>query len=542
MAFNSEYKISNDTKNVNSQCKIIHYGWKFTDLDSGTSNSTLSGSNRLDISSQILSASYTKNIGNPSGSFTIELGNSPGFGSGDWKDIMKRGDWVVIYMTQDGDLTMNPVVGPPLSRAQRKQEAKKIRCIGKIDRVAPKISITDKGAFEIRYFVYGRDFGAIYEDSSIWHNLFQYDKILLETIKTTKLNITGRVTIDEAIKLIHNLFFYPLNEPGTKGKVNDEKSLVSTALQFLLPKELVSDVGISLLGISGGDPYWGALPNTLNISKSYANVSISDPTSYLSGNPWEQLKQLSVPEFHELFCETTDDGIPTLVFRPIPWAINKSGYRTIGSFIKFYKNVDLVTVPAIDVIDGDVSEDEHNRYNSFLVTPSTSLINANDNISWLKGTRFPYHIQDSIKRHGFRPMHVTVDTLIKNESLADGEFNRSIGLEFNELLVDYWMHAVYSESGSVNKIGSNDIKIGKCLKFSDDTPYLNGKRYYIEGYTDTFQVDPEKGFGKWTQDVILTRGFEEQDLQSGGPFTDRDVVFNQQGEYTSSNDSSSGGN
>lgn len=540
MAFNLEYKISNDTKNVNSQCKIIHYGWKFNDLDSGTSNSTLSGSNRLDISSQILSASYTKNIGSPGGSFTIELGNSPGYGSGDWKDIMKRGDWVVIYMTQDGDLTMSPVVGPPVSRAQKKEEAKRIRCIGKIDRVAPKITMGEKGNFEIRYFVYGRDFGAIYEDSSIWHNLFKYEQILIQSLRTSELNITGRVSVTRAMKLIHDLFFYPSKLSGAK--VNSEKSLTEIALQFLLPKEMVADIGFGLSAIIGGDPFWGALPDVLDFSETSAGVAIEDPTAYLSGNPWEQLRKLSVPEFHELFCETSDEGLPKLVFRPLPWAINKSRYRTIGKNVTLYKDLDFVTVPAIDLIDGDVSEDDHNRYNSFLVTPSSSLINVQDNISWLQGTRFPYHLQDSIKRHGFRPMHVTVDTIIKNESLADGEFNRSIGLEFNELLVDYWVHAVYSESGSVNKIGSNDIKIGKCLKFSDDTPYLNGKRYYIEGYTDTFQVDPEKGFSKWTQDVILTRGFEEQDLQSGGPFTDRDVVFNQQGEYTSSNDSSSGGN
>jgi hypothetical protein len=73
-----------------------------------------------------------------------------------------------------------------------------------------------------------------------------------------------------------------------------------------------------------------------------------------------------------------------------------------------------------------------------------------------------------------------------------------------------------------------------ALTFKDDVPYMANKRYYIEGYTDTFEVI-EKGVGIWTQSVDLTYGFEQADLVNKSGFSKRNINFVAAGEYTPRN-------
>lgn len=477
-----------------------------------------------------MTCSFQKAMGDASGSFSFTLSNSPGIATGDWKDIIKRGTWCVIYMSQDGDLALTSQVEKPI-RSQKKQEAKKIRCIGYIDRVAVNSTISDNGAFDVTYEVSGRDFGVVYEDTTIWHNLFRYDQIQLQALAANQLNITGSTSIDKALDIIHDLFFNPVNQPGAK--VNDQNSLTSIALQWLLPKNMLSDIGLNIRG----DSYWGKVPDIKNFSPTLAGIAIEKPTDYLSGNAWEQFKKISSPELHELFTETDDNGLPRLTFRPIPFAIDKRAYPTVGKEITLYKDLEpLVEVPAIDVVDFNLGEDNHSRYNSFLVTVSTGLINTEDNVSLLRGTRFPFNIQDSIKRHGFRAMHVTVDTIVKNAERSNGKGNPKILKEFNEVMYDYWNNAIFAETGSATLVGNNQVKIGKALRFGDGTPYVNGKRYYIEGYADSYTVE-ENGAGVWVQNLSLTRGFSEEDLRKRSGFGSRDSDFVKEGEYTPSGSS-----
>lgn len=523
-------KLSNETQDVISQCKVIVYNWTTTNLtlDSGI-DSELSKSEALDISSQIISCNFTKTMSNPSGNFTFTLSNSPDYGSGDWKDIIKRGSWCVIYMSQDGDLLTTSRVSSPEKNAKKKEEAKKIRCIGFIDRVSVKAEVNEKGAFDVIYEVSGRDFGVVYEDTSIWHNVFKYERIMLDAFATSKLNITAQVSIDEAVKLIHDLFYNPKSVPGAK--VNSNQSLLSTALQWLMPRQMLLDIGLNV----DTNPYWGEL-NIKKFSKTVANMAVEKPTDFLSGNAWETLKRLSVPQFHELFTETDDNGIPNLIFRPIPWAIDKRKYRSVGKYVSLYKDIPAITMEAIDVISFNVGEDNHSRYNSFLVTVSSTLIGIEDNIAFLEGSGFPKNVQDSIKRYGFRPMHVTVDSLVRNAERSDGKSNSSILLEYNEMMYDFWGNAIFAESGTLETVGQNSIKVGKAMVFDEKTPYVFGKRYYIEGYTDSYAID-ERGAGFWTQSISLTRGFEEDDLKNISGFKDRNIKFNHEGEFTPSGSS-----
>lgn len=523
-----EFILSNATQDVNAQCKIVVYNWKHkAPLKGDLTDTQLSESKRLDISSQILGCNYSKNMGGPTGSFTITLSNSPGVGSGDWKDIIKRGEWCSIYMSQEGDLTMNPQVGTPL-RASRIEENKKLRCIGFIDRVAPAVSVNENGSFDIVYEITGRDFGVVYEDTTIWHNLFQFDRAILESLANDKLNIIGNAKLKAVLDVVHDLFFNPGNLPGAK--VNSNKSLTSTALQWLLPRQLIRDVFGSQ---SSGGTFWGELPGIKNFQETEAGLAVEKPTDFLTGNAWEQLRKAAVTQFHELYTEMSDDGIPQLNFRPIPFAINKTKYPIVGRKVQYYKDLPFVSVPAVDVLNYSLGEDNHGRYNSFLATVSTSLINTEDNISILTDSGFPSFNQSSIKRYGFRPMHVTVDSIIKNAQKDDGKSDRKLLIEFNELLKDYWEKYVFTDSGTIEHIGRNTTRLGKAIVYQKDVPYIATRRYYIEGYSDSYVVT-ENGSSSWTQTIKLTRGIEEDDLKRGFADQRRDTPFTQQGEFTPS--------
>lgn len=524
----TNHKFSNETKEHISQCKVIIYPWReilnIPDLD----DSKLSEAGRLDISSQIQNLTFSKNMSSAAGSFSFTLTNSPNYGTKDWKDIIKRGYWCLIYMTNEGDLDISQSVSPA---RPKKSEAKRLRCIGYIERVSVTGSTQDNRSIDIGFTVSGRDFGIVYEESEIWHNLFQYDKLMLDSTALTKLNVIGNVRIHTAMKIVHDLLFFPLNVPGSK--VNDNKSLLSIGLQWLLPKEMVADIGFNVSSLSNGT-YWGNLPGIFEPEPTGAGIAIDKPGDYLTGNAWDQLKRLSVPPFHELFCELNEDGKPRLIFRPIPWGIDQSKYPNNSKNIKLYKDLPAIYVPAVDLYDFDLGEDDHNRYNSFLTTVSTTLINVENNVSLLDGKGFPKNNQASIKRHGFRPMHVTVDSIVKNEELGNGTADQVQLVEFNEIMYDYWNNAIFAESGSISKLGTNDVRIGKVMKFKNDVPYLSTKRYYIEGYTDTFTVGENRSMS-WIQEVNLTRGFEEEDLTAKKGFANRNAEFTASGEFTKGN-------
>jgi hypothetical protein len=533
-------KLSNDVINYVPQAKVICFSWELEDLSKELTNSDLSDSTGFDISAFVTSINFSKNMTNPSGTFSFSLANSTGgVGSGDWKDIIKRGSWLVIYMTQVGDLTVPNFI--EVDKFQNNPSSK-IRCIGYVDRVAVTSSLNENGAFDVTYEVSGRDFGVIYEDTNIWHNLFLTEKALLDSVGKANLDVLGQTTVDVVLSTVHDLFYFPESVKGArltaKGSV-----LESLALQWLLPRKLLKLIGTPSTGeestenlrfttLNFGDAFLGKVIKK-NFAATPSGISVSNPLDFLTGNAWENLKNISVPELHELFTETDDKGFPNIIFRPIPFGINNKAYPILAKKITLYKDLPSVTLEGSDIISFSLGEENHSRYNSFLVTVVNSHINQENNIQVIKDTRFPFTEQASVKRHGFRAMHTTVNSLVRNEALQKGTADLKLLRDYNELLVDYWKNAVFSESGTLKIVGRNDIKIGKCILIASDVPYINGKRFYIEGYQDEFIVE-DNGTSVWTQTLNLTRGFSEKDLKDKEGFETIDGSFIQAGDFVPS--------
>lgn len=517
--------IQNDVKNINSQCQIVVFPWLNDVISENFSEADLIATKApLDISKDIRDVAFSKNLAEPAGTFQITLPNNK-----DWKEIIRPGSWCLIYMSQNGGLAI-PKGNAPVSISSLKSQKNKLRGICYIERVAPKGSVGGElGEFDVDFVISGRDFGVVYEETEIWHNLVFFERNLVDAA-TTFLNSASIKTVDKVVETIHGLFYSP--EDFLKKDLKD-KSLTKVSLQWLLPSAMLTALDIRL---KRNSPFFGNIEGLLKFTPSKASYPVEDPLSLVTGNAWQRIKELSLEQFHELFTETDEEGHPRLVFRPIPWVLDPSN-KDLGKLLTpsiLFKNVARVPVSAIDILEFDIGEDNHNRYNLFFTTVKTSLFTVQDGIASMidtdPRTGFPRIQQNSIRRHGLRLMYNEINSMIQ---FGQEKVDENLLKAYNHLMFEYWNNAVFYESGTMDIIGNNDIKLGKVLQVGKDAPYNANKLFYIEGYEDRFVVD-DNGVGLWTQSLILTRGIDESDLRDGR-VESRDTRYDDAGEFTEDN-------
>jgi len=566
--------LTNDVKNVSAQCRVIVYQWKQQgvnkdltpyspkdDVDISSSDeglTLLSDSTPIDISSKIMNLTYSKSLDSPSGDFSFTVANSVEYdGVTDWGQLIKPGTWCVIYLSQDNDL--NPA-NDKVCVAENIPSPSKIRCIGYIERIAVQTEINEKGGFDAVFEMSGRDYGLVYEDTILWFNGWFYASFLKEANVNSWLTVVASKTLNNFLQTLHNLFLAPQKIPELS-HYDSTKSISGQVRQWLLPSRLISDAGMTT---EGNPSYYGNIKDLMVFSPTKATISVANPLAFLNGEAWGSLKELSVTQFHELFTELSADGKMQLIFRPIPFAIDKTKYPILAENItKFVDLEPKITVEPIDVITFDLGKDDHTRHNHVIVNIAPNLFGANTNVGWMASQKpdahgnLPYPIQnrDSITRYGFRPMHTDINSLSPNamgseqkEKKTDKKIKSDIQAnfdttdwvttikEYNEILYDYWGRLIFLNSGSLNKMGSNDVKIGILLQFSESVPYVSNKLFYIEHYTDTYSID-EKGTGTWVQSLQITRGGDEQSYKNGTDvasedFSGRYSTYKQEGEYT----------
>jgi len=518
--------LKNDIKDVKAQLQVIWHQWK-NNTPSNINISELSETNDFDISRHIVeSCVFSKNLGSAAGSFTFRLDNSR-----DWKDIMKPGQWCLIFMSNDGDLVLPNKAqsgkgAEKLSRMDRNViQKKRLRGMCYIERIAANVVMTEGGVLDVVYEVSGRDFGVVYEQTDIWYNYFKFEQTLVTGL-AEQIKFTSQNSIKELVDTTHSLFFSP--QVLIKSKEKNAVELTEVGTQWVLPRTMLSVLDIAL---NGSKPFYGNIKGiTENFKDTLCKIPIINPLDYINGNAWEKLKQFSIEELHELFPELDENGQPRLNFRPIPWAINPVGYPRIFGRLKnnplLYLDLaekDNILIKAIDVEEFTTGEDNHNRYNHFFVTSQTSFNLAESNISILKnlpsvvGRTYPNLQKDSVQRHGFRPMHIDINTFgfaaDKTSKNKNGKVDAKLLIEYNELVLDYWNNAVFFESGDAKILGRNDIRLGKAITFDSNVPYNANKIFYVEEYVDEFTIEPG-GEGYWSQTLQLSRGIEKEDLRN----------------------------
>jgi len=514
--------LKNDIENISSQCQVVFFNWVNPVVQASYTLPELSDSTILDISKYVQEVTFSKTLNDAAGTFSIRLPNDR-----DWKAVLQRGTWGIIYMSNDDALAI-PADGDSPSLSRLRAQKDKVRGIVYIDRVAANGRVGDeRGVFDVDFSVTGRDFGVVYLENEIWYNrLYSEGKIQEAAAGTLRIESVRNVT--NLLQVLHKAFFSPQELPGIT--LEGESITKAIPLQWLLPDKLIQALDLQLKDTANGKPYYGNIDGLFDFSTTLCSYPVDNPMTLINGKAWDRLKAHSIEPFHELFTETDDVGHPKLVFRYIPWKTSTG--VALGKLNQYVKSMALevaqVPVDAIDIIDFDLGEDTHSRYNYFLTTIDTSLFSSNDTVADFKDTDprtgFPRIQDNSIRRYGLRLMYTTVNGLIQlGSEKADSDLLRL----HNELMLEYWNNAVFMESGTIGIIGRNDVKCGKVLAINDNVPYNGGKVFYIEGYTDHFTVD-DKGTGLWTQSLTVTRGFFPGSLSKRG----EDYVDN--GEFTKS--------
>lgn len=599
------------------QCKVVWYQWvnKVNSSDSaldialpisGTIDvEALADAEAFDISDHIASCTFTKSMSEAAGSFSITLGNSL-----DWARYIQPGEWLLIFMSSAGDLPLpggfeatKPEKNRNNSAAQLAKKAESLllkknenipklpkpsidlssqgdslRCIGMVERVAIRTSVNESGAIEINYVVTGKDFGVCLEDTDLWVNFFFQEKAVYKAVVQTYLESSDK-NLKDLLSKYFNIFFSPEKTVLGAEAISSNQQLIENFKQWLLPAKLLNDVKIDYEGA----PYFGNISKLLAFTDTLFENVVKDPLAGLSGSPWEVLKDLSEPSFHEFFCELKK-GEPKVVFRPIPWAINKQGYPNLAPNIAFYIELaegatpSLVSIESVkdkafslkeellssappvpgftsaqalsglteeveaflkkeehaidlgpsDVLDIDVGPDFHNRFNHFLVTNSTdqpfSLIHAITQ-NTLGFEAFPYKNEAAKKRHGLRKKHILTNAFLYTSEkltskLLGSDPNVQLLKELNALIKDYWGFSENFYSGSLSILGNYKTRVGKVLVTNSETVGIANMVFYIEEYTDSFTVS-EKGVGSWVQEVSVTRGIELSDLKGASDFSSK---------------------
>lgn len=506
-----------DIRHLNAQCKVVAFPWEKSVVEfqnKDLSFGELANATAKDISKYIISCSYSKNLANPSGAFSITLPNSH-----DWRKVLEPGYWLCIWMSNDGQLSINKKPGEgkyKIPDGSPESDNSYLRCIGNIDRVAVNYVIGENGEKDIVYEIQGRDFGMIYEEATVWLNMFKGEGKLLQGYND-RLKISSTEGLDVLLSTIHDLFLYPQALPG----FNKTKDLTDIGLQFLLPRNMVKQfLGLDL--IKGSDPFFGNIEGVKKFNKSNISFPVTNVLSMVKGNTWSVLKSLSLQQIHELYTELSDDGKPQLVYRMIPWSSNPQNYDKISeNAIRYH---DLHQESSVEINSGDIysfnlGRDNHSRFNHYLATQMSQQVKLENNSELLNKAngvnKFPYIIESSVRRYGFRDQHTEINQtfLIKGTSKRGPNVDVFLIQNVNEFLLDIWQSSHLFDTGSISIIGNKGVRVGKTLKVDRESEYIGGKVFYIEGYVDSFTVE-EGGATAWDQQLTLTRGIKTEAIKS----------------------------
>lgn len=459
---------SRDTQSVTSRCTVVVYHYSNQILDDGADPSDLSVF-RHEISDKdnaILNFSYDRNVGTPSGTFSLTLTPMK-----HWSRIISPGDWLTVSLSQKGVTDS------------------RVRMIGNVDRVVAVEQVQDDGKRSVTYHVTGRDFGKVFEVYSIWFNPYDVFWAKQAAIfgKSGLFEVVGKskALIDTTVRVFLGGDFANLGGDFAQEQLD----------AYRIPAELSHDLGGfnttrfgDVLALNTDD-----VPGFKSIGQMYVE----------QGNLWRILKLYSNSVVNELFLEHVDHGdavIPGLFLRVYPFT--QQGFSIPGavSGAGVFQDLPTVHITGEDILGSAIGTGDHDRVNFFLLYGDTAADRTTNPIIALlnKGTpRFPHANVADIRRHGLRQYVRGTSfssTSRKNFYVVD------IMRGWNVLLKHWFEHNSLLETGTFSVVGRPEIRTGKRLLITD-AKFNTNKEFYIEGTRDTWSYP-----GRWDQVITVTRG------------------------------------
>lgn len=425
----------------------------------------------------VIGFSYSKNLSNPAGSFQCKVRAIQ-----DYSKIISPGDWVQIYLTTD---TGN----------------KYKRVIGNVDRVALEEVINEEGIRETYFVISGRDFGKIFQDTSIWFNPHITGK--LKAIILDKVNNPGGPS-NVLIKKLIDLF------------LNDTISVpnCSTSMNYwYIGNKFAKELGES------GHPQFADLINMSDFSIDQPGFKMI-PILNAQGNIWNLLKSISNEIINSMFCElyqseNSEKILPKLFFGVRPYAFKN--HKTSKLPIRYFLDLDSVEVNAKEIIGSSIGINDHDRINLFFLRLKENPIFKAVEAGIYSDPSLSKVINlESIKRNGLRLFSKTLDYA----NSKDGKLDLQLYKAYIDLIASWYRGNHLLENGTFNVLGNPDTRLGKRLIIKNSEIYPN-RQYLIEAYTDNWS------FGQvWRQTLEVTRGITVENGKEKYAYEGEASLFN----------------
>lgn len=307
------------------------------------------------LESEIIQVSISKNINSPSGQFEILL-----LPSKNWKKFIAPGDWLLVYLfNKKADADEFSFENP---------NTKNLVMFGNVDRISrtkQRDEETDKVL--TRYHVMGRDFGKIFEETSMWYDPFLLRPVALKT-PNGLLTLTGipfNGSPDQLVQVSLDVFIgkygADLSTVSTTGGRTDplEQWCIPAEIKSIFKNDDISSTSAAQSKVLNNNPIMSKVTDFKNaidaaLPDSWVGVTQFDEIldrsliwkdlpgykmqhfiSSKSGSLWNHLKRSSHEIINDLYVELVrKDGkvSPAIVLRP---KLNFSSFKDItGSPLK----------------------------------------------------------------------------------------------------------------------------------------------------------------------------------------------------------------
>jgi len=500
----TERRFSRDIKNTTSSASLeyFHYDSQNFGLPNSIRKNIVDDAKVFSVTQEmvvdeILSVRVQKSLRGSAGSFSVELAPTTS-----WRNKISVGDWCIIRL-----------FNTPSKEYDSKKDIVMVGNVDRVHRTKQRDENTDK--IIVRYTIEGRDFGKVFEDTTIWFNPYSVENVLIRNVygmlKENGLILKG--SPDELLKSVLNVFIGngQLERPAFDGK----KSLPPME-QWFLPEELFTKFTPAVVSTGAGaktinEVLFRHIPDGLAGYKNYNAFGENETL-------WSQVQKSSNEIINDVFLDLDADKNMAIFLQPrpvSPFFEDPKGF--LGDHHTTLVNMEnRVEVKGHEVKYSNLGRDDQARFNFFWLNPRTLLFD-----SQLETTAFidaqkgkwgnPMTQVESIKRYGLRQDNRILEFVYTDE---DGSLNLNNALfeSIMSVLYDINVYNHLYETGTITIAGRNDIRLGTPVVVESEYDEKNDKIYYIEGYSHEWTFPSQ-----WETEISVTCG---QWLDEGYPFID----------------------
>lgn len=445
-----------------------------------------SGRRPQDKIPSLVSATSTKAMGSPSGSFQLVM--KPSIVTESLFDQLVDDDWVdiIVYRHNQPWHVMR----------------------GMVDEIRRTKTVGGAGATSEMFLVSGRDFAKVWETTPVWFSPYAND-IVTQAVANKVFQARPGV-LGNPGEVVWSFLRSFLEEIADAEGPNWEPPNG-------VPGTYRGDSFLDSIVFRVGSPYFQNLPKRKAFNPGFMHPQ---------GTLWSLAQQFSDPMFTELYVDMLPDADPfspkiesgdsllpkdmtmTVVLRDKPFPVVDPELTSSLSYQHSWKNLPVLVIPRQQIVSSDLGRSGLERFNAFFVAPVIHQELMRADALYIMAPLMEKKPRQDLKRHGLRRLDAKLNQS-PDPSVLDwvgmAEYQR-------RLLKDWYILNPYMLNGSIDLgIGRPDIRIGCRVRVpaSQDRSqrhFIKEENYYVEQVTHTWM------FGTSVKTTLgVTRGWRGDD-------------------------------